>query len=439
MGIETREGDDLPEKKFTDQLLDLIPKNTESVCLILISNQENKFKCNELKYILNIINIDFYSSGIWDQNELNINSLKMAITKEENLYLLNPYHYLGPCTENMFFGREMDFKLITSNPKTSYCIVGPRKIGKTSFLFNFKKKLSKFGGQTFLYLDCSGITTYQEFYSNLINMISAKHHYAMEENRVNYALDDIIMRAASSLKRRYVIALDEFDRIATLPDSRFENLRAIINSPKLRGRCRFIVSGYDHLWTSLENRKSYLFNLFPKIVLSEFTIRESAKFIQKTLNELNIPVGQSKDSISLIVKYSGQLPWLIQAICFKIVEDYSINPQLPSKEYVIRAINSNQVQEAVFETTTMNSSPLGNVILSCIAEDKGSNELAINKRLKSYGLKISLEDIMREIKILNISGAIKRHEKNYELSTYILKHYLTKYWRLDDVVETFIQ
>jgi len=335
----------------------------------------------------------------------------------------------------MFFGRKKVFDQIEKKAWMSCAIIGPRRIGKTSLLYELRKRFAKYPGQTYVHISCQGILNYKDFENELLSTLIGSGRYVY--NNQEKSLSQIIVGSARQLGNRYVIALDEVDEIISSNDPEFIKIRELFSNPLLHGRFRFIVTGYSSLWNNLSDSTSPYYNLFNRLQLGPFSENESIDFIRTTLSDLDNNVGFSKTAIKEIVRLSGCIPWLLQAMCSEILSASSINPHEEPDELVIRAAKSSLVQHEIFECTTMNCSDLGNLILSYFAENVGHDEKLLLGNLYSQSINLPIQKLFKELNILIMSGAIFKKSNGYYFTSEILRKYLLSFWTYRDQLHFF--
>lgn len=424
VAIETCNGNKISEKDLRESLDGMLKDSkyeAQELCLILCVENTALWADFKLHIQTAIIVVDIAVMGC-SQGFIDELSFRQAITAPNNLRLLNPFRWNSPCKDTMFFGRGDILEEILHRPSDSFAIVGPRRIGKTSLLYHLRRKLAPFTGQHYIYLNCYAMTSYEEFSQSLLRQVSPRAFYTKNWG----TLEEGLAMAAGIAGERYVIALDEFDQIAASGDSKYTSIRSLVSSRMLQRRYRFIVAGYSALWSQIQDRNSYLSNLFEPIVLGAFAESEGYEFVKVTLGELGVLV--SLPHIEKLLGYAGLQPWLLQMFCSQILKEYARNRSASFEILVERAIEAQEIKEHVFESVTATTSPLGNLLLSAIAEEKGNTLLALQAYLQHYGFQVSLGELQEELAILRISGAIVPDHKRYLVSSALLKNYLNEFW-----------
>lgn len=429
IGIETDAGENLDWKDFGEKVLDLLttPQRSDQELGLLLCVEDTR-KWTEVKDLfLNVI-IIVDIAKIPDLRFFpSLESIRKAVIEATELSKLNPFSWQGSCRDNMFFGRKQAIIGILTQPHASFAVVGPRRVGKTSLLRRLRHEVARYPGQTYVYIDCSGISTFYELTQELLRRISPRQYLGWSGKT---AIDQELISAASKLKSRYVIALDEFDGIAESSKKEFGRIKDWITY-RFHGRFRFIVAGYDALWDRIEDRTSYLFNVFTPIVLGPFTRIEGEAFVLQTLGELEIPIVHSSEALSLLLDTSGLQPWLLQALCHKIVNSYSLDRSVYPHELVRRSAESYDIKQTVFQSTAMNCSPLGNAVLACIAAGQAQDELSLVEAFRQVGIDVATEKMIKELRFLCVTGALNHYDKGYRLSSELLGKHIRSFWSFE--------
>ena len=407
----------------------------KSVCVVACVKDELEWK----ELFMNLSATSFilsYSRLNYENLHKFICSLKNHIYIPKNINKLNPYYWDGPCTDNMFFGRQNVLELVEKRAWKSFAIVGPRRIGKTSLLYALRKRIALYSGQTFILINCRGVSNFSNFFELLLSNLVADSRY-IYENKDYKSLSKLIRGSARKLGTRYVLAIDDFDKIASSQDPWVVKIINMFNDTSLHGRCRFIVTGYSYFWKELTDSHSEYYNLFQLFELGPFEKKEAEEFVSTTLSEFYNIVPKSNEAIDMLVYLSGGLPWLLQAMCSELLTK-SINVNsLNSHQLFTIFNNSDIVQEAVLDFAIMNCSDLGNLILSYLSENIGNGEQEIWNSLIKEDIFVNYQDLLRELKLLIMSGALCKDQKGYYLTSDILRIFILSSWKYDEQLKYF--
>jgi len=431
LAIETSDGTNLYANDlgavFRNFLIDAEATRPYSYVPILVFAADRSQWTGLSKTTPTIAVIDLIRVRRWDSQHA-IQELRKAILAKIDLKLINPFMWQTACEDNMFFGRERELQRILLSPKQSFAIVGPRRIGKSSLLRRLRLELAPYARQQYLHLDCSGIENSYELAEMLLRRISPRQYFG---GRGYPDIESEVVAAASRLGLRYLVGLDEFDAIAKAPVDKFERIKPWFTG-RFQGRMRFVVAGYGALWDSIENRESYLFNVFTPITLGPFEKKEAELFVRQTLSELEIPVISSQEAIDAILSYTGLQPWLLQAFCSRIVDHYASRTSDDPLSVVNQIAESIEIQQMVFKSTAQNCSPMGNAILACIASGRAHDELSLFDAFDEVGITVSVERMIKEISLLQIAGAVDRSLNQVRLSSKLLRLHLNAFWTFEE-------
>lgn len=370
-----------------------------------------------------------------NSKNINIDESINALSKHEESdfkEIINPYEFGKPIkTKDMFFGRQDIIRRIKEevgdkdSPTQPIAIIGQRRIGKTSILYQIKRQLSnKF---IICFIDIQKTNPrmpYVLFYKILdeVKKEFNKHTNAkfpvMAILNKDYEESGVYLSFESDLSK-----LDEYLEEKGLPPIVFlldevESLRAFEKESDMMGffrgliqsshRLLFIVSGSDLMFKLTTDYASPFYNLFSTVECKELTEGETRKLIiEPTLAQ---EMRYSDDRvIKFIIESTGCNPYLTQALC-----NYIIRLLNREKKYEVsltdveRAIeNFVSQQKAFFLYLWGKTSPLGRLILYYFAKidsNQTPEEIlrSINKETK---IKINLSQISEEIKLL-IEGRV---------------------------------
>lgn len=273
--------------------------------------------------------------------------------KEPALYINgiidNPYIYGDPVNEaTAFFGREHELEQLlqamTKPAKQDILLIGERRTGKTSLLYQIQRRLKAPFIPVYINLSACYADT-----NSMLNHILEKIILALVEQHV---LDDgwninhlthidftervyeIIQFARKKLADvNIILLLDEADFLLAVEEKnnmtylirlfgkhvidesiqRF--LRAALQSSKIGGCLRATVAGTTDLSTYVLQRSSPFFNHFRFISLKPLTKRETEDLIVKPANMLGF--SYSSEAVLQISHLSGGHPYYCQALCYE--------------------------------------------------------------------------------------------------------------------------
>jgi WD40 repeat protein len=275
--------------------------------------------------------------------------------KEPPLYINaiqdNPYIYGDPVKDDFaFFGRkeelEQIIQAITKPTKQDILVVGERRTGKTSLIYQLMKRLKRPFIPVYVVLNTCKPRT--ESLLSLIlhkivhNLIEQKlltsdwehHHFPYPDFEDN--VREIIDAAKTKLADvRVVLLLDEANYLLKIEmarpgiqgivdaimdrhqiDERVQNiLRATLQSGKIGGDLRAVVAGTSDLSAYVSQQSSPFFNHFRFVPLKPFTSDEIRELITKPASILGY--SYSPSAVKRIMSLSGGQPFYCQALCYE--------------------------------------------------------------------------------------------------------------------------
>ena len=255
-----------------------------------------------------------------------------------------------------FFGRQREITRIYSRldaPRPqSISIVGERRIGKSSLLYNIygaknrKQYMSNYHETIFVYLDFQQDLQFDvpRFIDFLFNMFSyeskARYDYSQREKTLD-ELKNVIHQLHDDGKR-IVILMDEFEVITRNP--RFDGqffalLRALANTYHVA----YVTSSHEDLQKMCHNKSisdSPFFNIFSNLFLRSFSREEALALITVPSAREGIPLERHAERI---LKMAGLFPLFLQVACSAVFEAMMDNPDAPLDE---RRLHESFMEEA---------------------------------------------------------------------------------------------
>lgn len=268
----------------------------------------------------------------------------------------NPFSYGNPISDpGKFIGRQRElhqvFSRLSNAAAESSSIVGERRIGKTSLLYQVlnRQVRKRFGVDSdhhlFIYCDLQMVdekTTPVRLWQRLLRQLAQlcpdsevkaqADATRFQEDLNTFALADLFttLRAKDF---RVVFLLDEFEKIISninFTADFFFGLRSLA----INYQIALITSTRKELIElthSNEIRSSPFFNIFAMINLRPFNLQEAQDLIEKNLAGGDIRF--TDDERNLILQLAGTHPYFLQVACYFLYEAY--RQSLSASERVI--------------------------------------------------------------------------------------------------------
>jgi hypothetical protein len=285
-------------------------------------------------------------------------ALMRRILARTPLTLLNPYIFRGPIGPRLFRGRHEQLKRL-STLQTSYALIGPRAIGKTSLMNMAYEKLRDEGVYT-VRVEHSAAMTEQDLCVQIIDAFireyraDEKLRLKPSPQRVQRLIQDYVMRSSP---KRIAILVDEAD----LLNEHCPELSATFRLCHNHGWAKFIFVGFLKLLKAVSDRThSISANLAQQVPLSGMSREECGALVVQPMLELGIHFENVEEVVSTVYQESGGSPSRIQLLCHYMIDGLgSARPRTIGKPQAMAAISHPEVKKFFaawfFESTT----PLG--------------------------------------------------------------------------------
>jgi len=262
----------------------------------------------------------------------------------------NPYIYGSPVDEGEFFGRQEELETIvqavTKPVKQDMLVVGERRTGKTSLLYQIAKRLDMPFIAIYIVLNTCRPRT-DDVLDHILHTIiqglvergileSAWRAHEFVSGDFMERVDEVLHEARRMVRDpRLILLLDEADFLLeveeesaspTLPrvvrrgrhqvDERVQRvLRAALQSHKTGSCLRAVVAGTGDLSAYMLQHSSPFFNHFRFLHLKPLSREETRELIVKPAEMLGVAFSPS--ATQRISSFSGCQPYYCQALCYE--------------------------------------------------------------------------------------------------------------------------
>jgi GTPase SAR1 family protein len=325
--------------------------------------------------------------------------------KKTPISLLNPYVYRGPIGKTLFFGRRNQLTTL-SRLQTSYALIGPRAIGKTSLLNRAYESLLD-QGYLAVRVTCSASMGDYDLAYQLLDGFVRRHGadpkllVRVSPQRVQRLIQDYVLRGTP---RRVAVLLDEADLLV----DHCPEVAAVFRQCHNNGWARFVFAGFTKLSKAVNDRRNSMLANFPlELPLSGLTLEECGALIMEPMLGLGIQFANVDEVVRTIFAESGGSPSRIQLLCHFIVERLDgSRPRIVGREQALNAVRDPDVRsflnEWFFESTTPTSrwlAALASVYLPC------SQEALVEAAVRGFH-EITAFEVKEEIQNLIIANII---------------------------------
>lgn len=265
----------------------------------------------------------------------------------------NPFYHRGPVRHRRyFFGRAKETRRALRMLSKSQCVsvIGPRRIGKTSFLFHLRdpevREKHGLGKESlFVYLDCQGLEDLDKL--QLYQWLWKRAKRALEEQGeaegwVENISDFSELRDAMETiqERGYRLAFlfDEFESLATSKSMNgvlFSALRNLSEELQVTYTTASQMPVGELTYYDDSVLKSSFFNSFQTVPLKLLEPDEAEKMVlglTKMIGEKNY---FSEDELDFVFEIAGYHPFFLQLLCYHLFERKTERGELTTEDYKI--------------------------------------------------------------------------------------------------------
>lgn len=270
------------------------------------------------------------------------NSLKTVLTANGTMvkewhWEFNPYKPGPPIREpHLFFGRQKAMQTILDGLReVHFAIHGPRRIGKTSLLYQLEHRLQELTHPTYLFVPVFvqlQRVPEAELFQRLIRLIAeaASQHTGplsllADDKRTDYDdvdftddLETIVeaVRRGRDKEARIVLLLDEGEQLNEYSRDTQKQFRGVLMDAIGQEHLRLVWSGLGI--TPIKDDTSPWYNLFaPPIYLAPLDQETAVRLIIEPVKGI---FQYDEAAITLILEQSGGRPYEVQSLCHAVIE-----------------------------------------------------------------------------------------------------------------------
>lgn len=363
---------------------------------------------------------------------------------------LAPYETSRPVIGSRFFGRQSYLKKILGHPRTNFLITGIRRIGKSSLLREVERLLDLNdppgeNQRRRLYIDCSVITTPEEFYREIVSRLSPPD------------LKRLLGRSAQSLRFQsqmfeyladrhgglITYLLDEIDRLLEhLGDdlSLFDVLRKVSLQ---EGSARFIMAGFREARRATSDQGTPFFNFAETLSLEALDRLEVKHMVEWPMDQLRVKLQGRDEIVQRIYRETAGQPNLVQFYCQTMLE------QLDRTEGGVNALSVESLRwvydnanfrDLVLQTFLANSLPLERAIAFAMVDAaEGRVESfslrEIDAELEARGVRVNLNALDDACRSLEAAGVFQKSGREFAFRIPLFARMLDENYPVDFAFE----
>lgn len=338
-----------------------------------------------------------------------------VMLQQVDLSVISPYVTSGPVPDNMFFGRDYELKTIVRKiDQTSFCVVGGRKIGKTSMLAQVRRLLREDGiHHDVRYLDCQAVAHYQTFFEAARLEWSIEHPLDGPDAFAQY-----IRSYIGTSEAPIIILLDEIDALVDYDARNGFTLWRVFRTLAQENRCRFVFCGERVLYDQLRDGRSPLFNLGDVIQLGALTEAAARRIILEPMQTMGVSIQDQEEVVYQIIDLSSCHPNLVQYLCQQLIlEANSRRARLITPLDLERVRHSSHFHEYFLAVTWGNTGPLERVITLLIAGYDSLTFGDLEGILAERGFAVPQSTLEHAISGLRLYGILVKSGQTYRFTS----------------------
>jgi tetratricopeptide (TPR) repeat protein len=241
-------------------------------------------------------------------------ALRRFVLSRVNLVNVNPFTTMGPAQDQTFVGREKELREIADHvQKSSFALIGGRRIGKTSILQRLYRDRLPAAGFCALLHDCATTPTYEALLA-----ATATQWQPHRPPEAPKQIGELFQ--ALPLQKPIVFLFDEVDKLV-LRDRQdgwpaFNAFRALVNA----GRAQFVFGGERTLRKALLDGTAPLFNFASEIAIGRLDPRSVEELITLPMKQLEIEFSDEAAIVARIWKSTSGHPNIVQRLCSRLLE-----------------------------------------------------------------------------------------------------------------------
>ncbi|HTS64913.1 MAG TPA: ATP-binding protein [Candidatus Acidoferrales bacterium] len=358
-------------------------------------------------------------------NSKRLEHLGRVLARQSGELQLSPYVPNEPAVGGRFFGRQQTLRqILASTVATSYTLVGPRRIGKTSVLMQLEKLLRDRYAPSVLKIAHLMAIRYSSTSELLGAAVAALAERGAEKEAYKYEqrpargrkfVNFIHGLAGKTGGKRVVLMIDELDYVLEMDRNQNYDCLALLRAAFTHERCQVVFAGFRETARALTDNSTPLFGFTEPIELAGLDLAEANEMIRRPFRHMGIDIPETV--VENIVERSAGHPQVITYFCHGILAFYDRERRLPrDAELEELVFGSDKFQNRITGTFLANTNMFE--LLFCL--------LLMRKALKKPGavrdFHFDLQDIdrlLRESKVELDANAITAIVNNLRLCSII--------------------
>lgn len=468
-----------------------------SVVLLVVPVKDALFLEQVRAYITDKVGTPYACDiAVWGFRELRsvflardpLPALRRQVLQVVDLLNISPFAVTGATPDSVFFGREPELRQIVEHvDKSSFAVIGGRRIGKTSLLARLHRVRLPAAGYRTLYLDCSNIASYDAFLAApirdwrpeappnapaILGRLLSPDRNTAHKSKISERLQLLWKKVFATLRslfgrattpdlsqkntaddrsvhpitddRPLVLLLDETDRLVQADGKGewqlFNTLRALANT----GRAQVVLSGERVLRSAIRDATSPLFNFANEIVLAPLDFRAVEELVTQPMRQMAVELVNETAIVRRVFDFTSGHPNIVQRLCFRLVERMN---ELESRRITLDDVNAvienPRFQETDFLQTYWEAASLLEKILTLVlARDPRTYRLReVQQRLSEQAhIKSSMVETKDALdRLVDLRSILKRSQHGYSFAVKAFPLVLANTTTVEDLLEVMVE
>lgn len=363
-----------------------------------------------------------------------VQGFKSFVRWKAPLRSLIPYNYLRPALGNLFFGRHAELHRLMQEEEVSWAIAGPGRIGKTSLIKEYRRRLIRSRDPRVKRLveidfhpcgnaSSDGVARYFAMHTDS----SSRSHRMTADGLV-----DFLRRQRAERGGPLELLLDEVDEICH--GLAFDR----IGEAARLGLCRLILCGRAELLDMMLSHSAPLAGRLELLRPAPLEEAEAHDLILRPLIDLGLTVEEPQRLMERLNQLTGRLPNVLQLYGKNLAEHAIDNNKNLISLSLVESLDFN------FEIARQVTSPLTELddleelflALSLLKELKGEITVgAVQALVNRYGISLSQQRTLELLNRLVVANVLSWRRGRFAVANEALRSYAEVLGYLDRGLE----
>ncbi|MCK4765479.1 MAG: ATP-binding protein [Candidatus Aminicenantes bacterium] len=359
--------------------------------------------------------------------DLWVETLAEILREDRDADILSPYDEIGVCSPELFIGRAKEMAKLTSHARGhGYCLVGPRRVGKSSLLLRIKNYYSKINQLTF-YIDCQTCYSGETLYEEIVKRTNPRDL----KNRHLWSLKGYLIRLAGTLRGPVNLFLDEIDRVvADDKKSDYQLMRELLSAEATEKiPFKLWMVGFKDLYKAVTGRTGPLFGKTRGIDLGPLSTAETERLVMQPMTHMGFTFDNGKKAIRRIYEETSGHPAFIQLYCRLLVDEMVAKGARKIKTKHLDAVYGHKdLQNYLKDTFVKSTSPLEKIIVLSVLDRNHFTQQEIYESLQQkYNIELRYEPLYDELQDLRLTGVFRQKDGSFTFQYPVMKKIIKEY------------